>query len=118
LPYEGVPGKLWQDIKADLDKTRTRASKFAANAEWAFGKKTARVLGVLALFAVVVALLFVFVDLYVAPTKPSEKKDLVLAVAQILAGTALGPLLHLAHPSSQPRGADHGALHAGHRPTR
>jgi hypothetical protein len=89
LPYDSEHGKLWQDIKADLDKTRARASKFAATVEWAFGKKTARVLGVLALFAVVVALLFLFLDLYVAPTKPSEKKDLVLAVAQILAGTAL-----------------------------
>ena len=88
MPYDREHGKLWQDIKADLDKTRTWASKFAANAEWAFGKKTARVLGVLALFAAVVILLFLFLNLYVAPTKPSEKKDLVLAVAQILAGTA------------------------------
>jgi tetrahydromethanopterin S-methyltransferase subunit F len=89
VPYDAEHGKLWQDIKADLDKTRTRASILAANAEWAFGKKTARVLGVLALFAVAVILLFVFLDLYVAPTKPSGKKDLVLAVAQILAGAAL-----------------------------
>jgi hypothetical protein len=89
LPYDREHGKLWQDIKADVDKTRTRASNFAATAERAFGKKTARVLGVLALFAVVVALLFVFLDLYVAPNKPSQRKDLVLAVAQILAGTAL-----------------------------
>jgi hypothetical protein len=89
LPYDSEHGKLWQDIKEDVDKTRTRASNFAATAEWAFGKKTARVLGVLVLFAVVVALLFVFLDLYVDPTKPSGKKDLVLAVAQMLAGTAL-----------------------------
>jgi hypothetical protein len=33
--------------------------------------------------------LVVFLNWYVAPTKPSAKKDLVLAVAQILAGTAL-----------------------------
>jgi uncharacterized protein YjbI with pentapeptide repeats len=89
LPYDSEHGMLWQDIKADVDKTRTRASKFAASAEWAFGKKTARVLAVVVLFAVVVALLFLFLDLYVGPTKPREKKDLVLAVAQILAGTAL-----------------------------
>jgi hypothetical protein len=31
----------------------------------------------------------VFLNWYVAPTKPSEKKDLVLALAQILGGTAL-----------------------------
>ena len=48
-----------------------------------------RVLGVLALLAVVVTLLFVFLNWYVAPTKSSEKKDLVLALAQILGGTAL-----------------------------
>jgi uncharacterized protein YjbI with pentapeptide repeats len=89
LPYDSEHGKLWQDIKADVDKTRTWAGKFAATAEWVFGKKTARVLGVLALFAVVVALLFLSLHLYVAPTKPSGKKDLVLAVAQILGGTAL-----------------------------
>jgi uncharacterized protein YjbI with pentapeptide repeats len=41
------------------------------------------------LFAVVVTLLLVFLNWYVAPTKPSEKKDLVLALAQILGGTAL-----------------------------
>ena len=40
------------------------------------------------LFAVVGALLLVLLDWYVAPTKPSDKKDLVLALAQILAGTA------------------------------
>jgi hypothetical protein len=89
LPYDSEHGKLWQDIKADVDKTKSRASKFAAAAEWAFGKKTARVLGVVGLFAVVIILLFLFLNLYVAPTKTSEKKDLVLAVAQILAGTAL-----------------------------
>jgi len=89
LPYDSEHGKLWQDIKADLDKTRARASKFAHDAEWALGKKTARVLGVVMLFAVVVALLVAFLNGYVAPTKPSEKKDLVLAMAQILAGTAL-----------------------------
>jgi hypothetical protein len=89
LAYDSEHGKLWQDIKADLDKTRARASKFAHDAEWAFGRRTVRVLAAVVLFAVVVALLVVFLNLYVAPTKPSEKKDLVLAVAQILAGTAL-----------------------------
>ena len=41
------------------------------------------------LFAVVVALLLEFLNWYIAPTKPGDKKDLVLAMAQILAGTAL-----------------------------
>jgi Pentapeptide repeats (8 copies) len=89
LAYDSNHAKLWQDVKADLDKLRARAGKFAADAEWAFGSRTARVLGVLVLFAVVVTLLLVFLNWYVAPTKPSDKKDLVLALAQILAGTAL-----------------------------
>jgi hypothetical protein len=89
LAYDSEHGKLWQDIKADLDKTRARASKFADHAEWAFGRRTARVLGVVMLFAIVVALLLVFLHWYINPTKPDDKKDLVLAMAQILAGTAL-----------------------------
>jgi hypothetical protein len=89
LAYDRNHAKLWQDVKADLDKLRARAGKFADDAEWAFGSRTARVLGVLVLFAVVVTLLLVFLNWYVAPTKPSDKKDLVLAMAQILAGTAL-----------------------------
>jgi len=89
LAYDSEHGKLWQDIKAVLDKTRVRSKKFATDAEWAFGRRTARVLGVVMLFAVVVALLLVFLNWYIAPTKPGDKKDLVLAMAQILAGTAL-----------------------------
>jgi hypothetical protein len=89
LAYHSQHGKLWQGIKAALDWTRAKASNFADAAEWAFGRRTARVLGVVVLFAVVVALLLVFLDWYIAPTKPGDKKDLVLAMAQILAGTAL-----------------------------
>jgi hypothetical protein len=44
---------------------------------------------IVALFAVVVTVLLVFLHWYVGPTKPSEKMDLVLALAQILAGSAL-----------------------------
>jgi len=44
LEYDPFHGKLWQDIKADLDKTKARASKFANDAEWAFGERTVRVL--------------------------------------------------------------------------
>lgn len=48
-----------------------------------------RVLGLVVLFVIVVVALLVFLHWYVAPTKPSERKDLVLALAQILGGTAL-----------------------------
>ena len=43
----------------------------------------------LVLAVVVILLLFLVLNWYVAPTKPGERKDLVLAVAQILGGTAL-----------------------------
>jgi hypothetical protein len=54
-----------------------------------FGRRAVRVVGVVALLVVVVVSLFLILNWYVAPTKPSERKDLVLALAQILGGTAL-----------------------------
>src|SRR5215218_298741 len=54
-----------------------------------FERRTTRVVGVGVLGAVVVSVLFLLLNLYDAPTKPSDRKDLVLAVAQILGGTAL-----------------------------
>src|SRR5829696_7290864 len=54
-----------------------------------FGRRAVRVVGVVALVAVVVVLLFLVLNWYIAPTKPSQRKDLVLAVAQMLGGTAL-----------------------------
>jgi hypothetical protein len=90
LPYDSEHGKLWQDIKADVDKTRSRASKFAAATEWAFGKKTARVLGAVGLFAMVVIFLVLFLHLYIDPgRKGGERKGVILTTAQILGGTAL-----------------------------
>jgi hypothetical protein len=72
---------------------RKRAYQVRARTEgvllWFFGTGAVRVVGVVALLAVVGALLFLLLNWYVAPTKPSERKDLVLAMAQILAGTAL-----------------------------
>jgi hypothetical protein len=41
------------------------------------------------LVAVVVAVLFALLNWYIAPTKPGQRKDLILALAQILGGTAL-----------------------------
>jgi hypothetical protein len=54
-----------------------------------FERRAVRVVGVVALLVIVVVLLFLVLNWYVAPTKPSERKDLILAVAQILGGTAL-----------------------------
>ena len=44
---------------------------------------------VVALLAVAVAILFFFLNWYIAPKEPADKKDLILALAQILGGTAL-----------------------------
>jgi hypothetical protein len=54
-----------------------------------FGRRAVRVVGVVALLVVVVVLLFLVLNWYVAPTKPSGRKDLILAAAQILGGVAL-----------------------------
>ena len=89
LADDSEHGELSRGIKTAVVATKARLRKLAYNTEWIFGRRTARVLGVVALFAVVVTLLLMFLNWYVAPTKPSEKKDLVLALAQILAGTAL-----------------------------
>ncbi len=42
-----------------------------------------------AVLAVIVVLLLLLLDWYIAPEKPGERKDLVLAAAQVLGGTAL-----------------------------
>jgi hypothetical protein len=78
LADENEHGKFSSRIKLAVDATNAKAKEFADEAEWVFGRRAARVLGVVALFAVVVALLLVFVDWYVAPNKPSERKDLLV----------------------------------------
>jgi hypothetical protein len=89
LPEDSEHGKLSRGIKSGVDGTKARVRKLADNLEWIFGRMAARVLGVLALFAVVVTLLLVFLNWYIAPIEPGDKKDLILALGQILAGTAL-----------------------------
>jgi uncharacterized protein YjbI with pentapeptide repeats len=76
-------------FKPALEDVKALATVLAMEVESALGRRTAQVLGLLALLAVVVVLLFLVLNWYVAPTKPSERKDLILAVAQILGGTAL-----------------------------
>jgi uncharacterized protein YjbI with pentapeptide repeats len=68
LAYDRVIGRLFHEL---------------------FGRRAVQVVGVVALLVVVVVLLFLVLNWYVAPTRPSERKDLILAAAQILGGTAL-----------------------------
>ena len=61
-------------IKTALDATKADSKKFADEANWAFGRRSARGLGVVAPLAVVVAILLVLLNWYVAPTEPGDKK--------------------------------------------
>jgi Pentapeptide repeats (8 copies) len=54
-----------------------------------FKRRALQIVGVVVLGAVVITALFMLLNLYIAPTKPSGRKDLVLALAQILGGAAL-----------------------------
>jgi hypothetical protein len=60
----------------------------AAYAESVLGKRAARVLGVLALFAVVVALLLVLLNWFISPDTAQERQGLALVLAIGLGGGA------------------------------
>jgi hypothetical protein len=77
------------DFRTTVEDAKAISKVLAAEAESIFGRRMARVLGVLVLATVIVTILFVILNWYVAPTKPSGRKDLVLTLAQILGGTAL-----------------------------
>jgi uncharacterized protein YjbI with pentapeptide repeats len=71
-----------EDIKAI-------ATVVAIKAESVLGRRAARVLGVLILFAVVIGTLLAFLDWYIAPSGADQKQALVVTTAQILGGSAL-----------------------------
>jgi hypothetical protein len=77
--------RLWVEEVAGLAEDR----KIKDLLRGFFGRRAVRVFGIVALVVVVVVLLFLVLNWYVAPTQPGKRKDLVLAVAQILGGTAL-----------------------------
>lgn len=54
-----------------------------------FRGRAVLILGLGVALVVVVVLLLLFLDWYIAPNRPGERKDLVLAAAQVLGGTAL-----------------------------
>jgi uncharacterized protein YjbI with pentapeptide repeats len=82
-------GKLSWGIKRGLGRIRFRTRKLGENAEWILGRKVARVLGALVLFAVVVGVLLALLDWYIAPKGAEQKQAVVVTLAQILGGTAL-----------------------------
>src|SRR5687768_3278482 len=83
-PEQRKPG-----FKTAVEDVKAIATVLATEAEDILGRRTARFLGILALFVVVVGSLLGFLDWYIAPTDAQEKQSLVVTLAQILGGTAL-----------------------------
>jgi hypothetical protein len=73
------------DFSTAVQDAKALATVLVMEAESILGRRTARVLGVLVLFAVVVGIL----HWYIAPSGAEQKQALVVTLAQILAGTAL-----------------------------
>ena len=76
-------------FKTAVEDVRALATVLVMGAEDRLGRRTPRFVGILALFVVVVGTLLFFLNWYIDPGKASERKDLVLTLAQILGGTAL-----------------------------
>jgi uncharacterized protein YjbI with pentapeptide repeats len=77
------------DFRTAVDDVKAIAAVVAMEAESVLGKRPARILGVTALFAVVIGVLLALLTWYIAPTDPEQKQALVVTLAQILGGTAL-----------------------------
>src|SRR5215217_7032272 len=72
-------------VKTAVEDVKALATVLAMEAESILGRRTARVLGALVLFAAVGGILV----WYIAPSGAAEKQALVVTLAQILGGTAL-----------------------------
>jgi uncharacterized protein YjbI with pentapeptide repeats len=77
-----------RDLNAVVEDARALATVLAAYAESVLGKRAARVLGVVALFAVVVALLLVLLNWFISPDTAQERQGLALVLAIGLGGGA------------------------------
>jgi uncharacterized protein YjbI with pentapeptide repeats len=76
-------------FKTALEDVKALATVLAMEVESALGRRTAQVLGLLALFALVVGTLLAFLTWYIAPSDAAQRQDLVVTIAQILGGAAL-----------------------------
>jgi uncharacterized protein YjbI with pentapeptide repeats len=85
----GDGGQRPREFRTVVGDIKALATVLAMEAESVLGRRAARALGVLALFAIGVVVLFLLLNGYINPTKPGERKDLVLVLAQILGGAAL-----------------------------
>jgi hypothetical protein len=78
-----------RDFRTAVKDAKAVATVLAMEAESVFGKRTARFLAVLGAFAIAIVMLLIFLDWYIDPSTPAERKDLILTLAQILGGAAL-----------------------------
>jgi uncharacterized protein YjbI with pentapeptide repeats len=81
-------GNLSRKTKKAVDATKERVGKLANSAEWVLGRRTARVLGLAALFAVALALLFVLLNWFISPNTAQQRQGLALVLAIGLGGIA------------------------------
>jgi uncharacterized protein YjbI with pentapeptide repeats len=77
-----------RDFKSTVENAKALTTVLAMEAESVFGRRTARVLGVVALFVVVVALFWVFLHWYISPDDAKERQGLALVLAISLGGIA------------------------------
>jgi hypothetical protein len=77
------------DLRTAVEDLKALATVLAMEAESILGRRTARFLGVLVLFAIVVGVLLAFLNWYIAPSGAAQKQEVVATSAQILGGTAL-----------------------------
>jgi len=80
------PRKL--DFKSAVEDAKALATVLAMKAESVFGRRTARVLGFVALFVVGVALFLVFLHWYISPDHAKKRQDLALVLAISLGSIA------------------------------
>jgi uncharacterized protein YjbI with pentapeptide repeats len=78
-----------RDIRTALEEAKAVARALSLHAESVLGRGTARFFGIAGAFAAAVVIILMFLDWYIAPETPGERKDLILTLAQILGGTAL-----------------------------
>jgi hypothetical protein len=72
------------DFRTALEDVKALAIVLAMEAESVLGRRTARFLGVLVLFAVVVGTLLALLDWYISPSGAEQKQALVVTLAQVL----------------------------------
>jgi hypothetical protein len=91
LADENEHGKFASRIKSALDATKVKAKEFSDEAEWVLGRRTARVLGLVALF-VVALFTFLLVLPLVLPLKVLNSNYVLLVMGFILT-TIAGALI-------------------------